>query len=521
MKILKTIVNCILALTMALCVAVLICAFNPSLTDKLAEKLGTSGRDGSYSVEITPIGEDENDPGGSGVNVPNTEYVPPSQAEISSPEAVQGRNGYEPVRVNGEQIADADAEALQDKLQPGELGENLTFDSLYYPYYHMLNHDAKALYRQVYSNALQLTESFAPMVSMTSEEVKKVFEAVYNDHPELFWLETGYSCKYLQNGKCIELTLQYHPVAGKLENAKTEFAAAAQEILDGAKEFSTDMEKEKYVHDALMQKVKYKESAPMGQSAYSALTEGSSVCAGYARAFQYLMMELKIPCYYCTGYSGENHAWNIIRMDGGCYNVDVTWDDTEPSTYDYYNRTDAEYAKTHVRKGLSVNLPACNGAENANVGNAGGNDREVVKSGEAGVDNIDTDDLINSNPQEPLTWYSKTPNDSDEDEESSEERSGLEEAGLTEEEVMNNLKEYYADCLKQMTDAGAGCQQFVNAVPKSLWPTIERDYSDESYHKGYVNEALKKLKMENFAIQLQVERLGGGYYRLYHNISTW
>ena len=32
---------------------------------------------------------------------------------------------------------------------------------------------------------------------------------------------------------------------------------------------------------------------------------------------------------------------------------------------------------------------------------------------------------------------------------------------------------------------------------------------------------LKKLKKENFAIQLQVEDINGGYYRLHHNISTW
>ena len=58
-------------------------------------------------------------------------------------------------------------------------------------------------------------------------------------------------------------------------------------------------------------------------------------------------------------------------------------------------------------------------------------------------------------------------------------------------------------------------------IPASLWPTVEKVYSDGSYWNGYVNAALKELGMQNFAIQLQAERLDGGYYRLYHNISTW
>ena len=56
---------------------------------------------------------------------------------------------------------------------------------------------------------------------------------------------------------------------------------------------------------------------------------------------------------------------------------------------------------------------------------------------------------------------------------------------------------------------------------ESLWKEIEQVYINEAYKEGYVKEALEKLGKENFAIQLQGQRLGGGYYRLYHNISTW
>lgn len=50
------------------------------------------------------------------------------------------------------------------------------------------------------------------------------------------------------------------------------------------------------------------------------------VCAGYARAFQYLCSLGGIECHYVTGYvsDGENHAWNIVVIDGENYFVDLT-----------------------------------------------------------------------------------------------------------------------------------------------------------------------------------------------------
>lgn len=532
MKVIKKILYVIVALVTILCAGVLLCAFNPSLTKTLAAKLSESGT-------VQEGGAEAGEADGAGVNISAQileiggegdadGYILPSQSEVTSPEAVQGRSGYEPVRESGEEIADEDAEALQEALQTGDTGDGLDFDADFYPYYYMLDGEQQALYRQIYANALKLTESFAPVVNLDVNRVTDAFEAVYNDHPELFWLETGYSCKYLRNGTCVELTLQYHPVADNLEEAQKAFSDAAQLILDGAQGLATDGEKEKAVHDALVQGAEYDESASMSQSAYSALVGGRSVCAGYARAFQYLMMELGVPCYYCTGYSGENHAWDIIRLDGGYYNVDVTWDDTDPSTYDYYNKTDAEYAGTHMRKGLSVNLPACNGTGSgmtrtdgtgsSGTGTAGTDSGEADSSGM--LSELSVEDLVNEDPTEPLTWEEEDVGGADETTDQ-ETLSALEKAGLTQEEVMDDLTEYYADCLAQMTAVGTGQQQFVNVIPQALWQTVERAYSSGEYQTGYVNEGLKKLGMQNFAIQIQAQRLNGGYYRLYHNISTW
>lgn len=494
---------------MLLCVAVLVCAFNPTLTNALAERV--SGMESALGVtnDTTDDFADQfpdddttgNDSPQNNVVVGNGQtgngvYVPPALEDVTAPESVKDMIGYEPVTDNGQEIGTDAARDLQEKLKTGETGENLQFDTSIYPYYGMLNSDMQALYRQIYANAMKCNTSFAPIKAVAVDDLKNVFEAVYNDHPELFWLETSYACKYLKNGQCIEITLQYYQIAEDLEEAKKQFKTAAQEILGGAERLADDAEKERYVHDALIDKVDYHAQTAMGQSAYSALVSGRSVCAGYARAFQYLMMELDIPCYYCAGYSGEDHAWNIVKLGDRYYNVDVTWDDTNPATLDYFNKTDLDYAQTHLRRGMSVNLPVCS--------TVGMNDSSV-------------DDLINDNPQKPLAWV-----DDEEENEQDRIRRELEELGLKEEDLIDDLNEYYADCQKQMKTVGTGQQQFTCIIPKALWQTIERVYSDGSYEKGYVDAALKELGVENFAIQLQTQRLSGGkYYRLYHNVSTW
>lgn len=523
MKLLKKIFYGIAILIMLCCIVVLVCALNPTLTQSLATTIGDEKETVAPEVNLDTelegnqqTQEDQQVPDSPEVT-PGTQvqvgYIPPSEDAISLPEQVYGMSGYEPVKSNDKQLLDEEAEKLRDSLAMGDVGTNYTFDTEIYPYYGMLDGELQQLYRQIYANAIEQRESFAPVITVGIERVRDVFEAVYNDHPELFWLETEYSCKYTQKGICLEISLKYNETAEDLKKAQAQFDEQTKLILEGANKHSSDYDKEVFVHDALVKRVEYYTKSDMGQSAYSALVNGKSVCAGYARAFQYLMQQLDIPCYYCTGYSGEDHAWNIVKLNGNYYNVDVTWDDTKPSTYDYFNKTDIDFAKTHVRKSLSVYLPACNG----NAVSSGNSNS--LSPGEIADSNLQA--YINADPQNPLTYPDDLFPMDEEAKAEREKQENLDKAGITEDEVMDDMKEYYADCLKQMVEKGTGQKYFTNVVPASLWPTVEAAYGDGDYEKGYVTEALKKLDMDYFAIQMQVEDLSGGYYRIYHNIVTW
>ena len=552
MKVVNKIMIGIAVLCLLLCGGILVFALNPDMTSSLAQKLYGNTVDMPPGTEETGEGQTSGN-GNISVTLPNgmpgemNGYVAPSMDQMQIPEDVSGRTGFTPVQPEEQQIPDQEAQNLKETLGSGETGEGLSFSAEEYPYYQMLSENQQSVYRQIYANAQNLTEKFAPEKTVSASDVKTAFEAVIGDHPEMFWLETGYSSKYLANGQCVEIDLKYNSTADDLESAKQRFDAAAQNLITGAASLDSNYEKEKYVHDALASAVTYDLTADMNQSAYSALVKGKSVCAGYARAYQYLLQQLGIPCYYCTGYSGGDHAWNIVKLEDGYYNVDVTWDDEAAIRYDYFNKTDADFASTHVRQNLSVYLPACNGtayrqenttgaASTGQPSEAGGatpdpgagttpsggqTDGSVTDPGQQGDGTQEPEqpggslsDYINPDPQEPLRYPSGNTAGS----------AGNTTAAATPEpraDALTDLSSYYEDCRKQLTGLGSGDQHFDNVVPKSLWNTIEQSYHTGAYEQGYVVDVLKNLGMEYFAIQLQLVDIGDGYYRVYHNVVTY
>lgn len=411
MGILKKIITGIGVLAALLCALIILSAINPGITETLSSLLSGNGiptqgeeseavedaaepfREEDADISDIPSGTEEEeteddsalpeeeepgtgqsvqrqpeepdrgtaDTASSGERVRGTNgYEPPAESGVSVPEAVSGKSGYEPITEKSEELPDAEGGEYTSDLGYGETGDNLSFDSIFYPYYQMLDTKGQHLYRQIYANAAAYNAAFVPIEAVPVSELKDVVMAVYNDHPELFWLNTVFTCRYDQNKICAELELEFNMTLEELTVSSKTFYNITNEILSQVQNLSV-YEKEVRLHDILIERVEYEKGVDKNQSAYSALVDGKSVCAGYARAYQYLMQRMGIPCFYCTGYAGTDHAWNIVGLDDGYYNVDVTWDDTEGGQYDYFNKTDEAYADTHVRRELSVNLPKCEG----------------------------------------------------------------------------------------------------------------------------------------------------------------
>jgi len=251
---------------------------------------------------------------------------------------------------------------------PDETEAVSSVDETMYPFYAMLDEEERAAYEAIVAclseeqQVISLTE-----FGLSESQFSSVWEAVLNDRPELFWITGGCSYALGWDGIVQQVKAEFYTFDEGLADARIRFEAAAAEIIDAACVLETDYDKEIFIHDTLAEMAEYDLENEYNQSAYSTLVTGGTVCAGYARAFQYLMQECGIPCYYCTGTcGGTGHAWNIVKLGEDFYNVDLTWDDASGSR-SFFNRTDEEFSSTHRRSGMSADLPACLGGSFSNT----------------------------------------------------------------------------------------------------------------------------------------------------------
>ena len=88
-------------------------------------------------------------------------------------------------------------------------------------------------------------------------------------------------------------------------------------------------------------------------SAYGMFKNGYAVCEGYAEAYSLLLNLVGITSTTITGFAGENHMWNLVKLDGTWYHADPTWDDPVPDVpgraqYHYFLKSDKTMAKDHT-----------------------------------------------------------------------------------------------------------------------------------------------------------------------------
>lgn len=90
---------------------------------------------------------------------------------------------------------------------------------------------------------------------------------------------------------------------------------------------ASEYEKVKAIHDYIISMVSYDQTLTK-YSAYNAFIDRSAVCLGYAAAAYRMFTEAGLKSGIIAGMAGgEEHVWNIVKVDGKWYNIDLTWDD--------------------------------------------------------------------------------------------------------------------------------------------------------------------------------------------------
>ncbi len=306
----------------------------------------------------------------------------PENAEAVSDEASSSGNsgGAEGFEIEENQVEEGSKSLSGDELEKRreEIGLSesdiiglLEAQSGNY-YFEQLGSTEKVLYAECYQILSKQAEEI--LISTTDAEIlPRVYQSIINDHPEFFYLNGYTYTQYTRNEE-----VQYITFSGRYTYDAGE-VARRQKIIDAEVERRVgslvgydEYETVKRVYEDLILSTDYSMDSPDNQNICSVFLDKKSVCNGYAKAAQYLLNDLGIPCIIVNGRTnGDSHAWNIVEIDGVYYHMDATWGDPSyyssaesekegaPNIdYSYLCVTDAEIRKNHYVD-PDFTLPAC------------------------------------------------------------------------------------------------------------------------------------------------------------------
>lgn len=239
--------------------------------------------------------------------------------------------------------------------------------------YEQLDDSQKMIYDQLLEGVPQGNLGFW-FDQATQPMFDEAYTAFQYDHPECFWLSSGYRYNTERGGLKVDLaTFNYWTYTSNPQMYIDQLNQKVDEIVAGGSQYSDTYDKVKYVHDYLVKHITYDHTAAEESnqtirstatehalSVYGALVNGKSICGGYSESFYLLMNAMGVECYYLQGYAGEYHAWNYLKIDGNYYYMDVTWDDVnlkdangQPEypqgvVYTYFCITSEEMGRSHT-----------------------------------------------------------------------------------------------------------------------------------------------------------------------------
>lgn len=166
--------------------------------------------------------------------------------------------------------------------------------------------------------------------NLSSDDFRTKLENVLNSCPELFYVESNYGIRSV-NGIVSDYMPVYTATPAQMASQKTYFNNEMNKIVAKVDKNWSDVEKVVFIHDYLAQNFEYDTSYQI-YDAYNFFTKGKGVCQAYTSVFAGLMKKLGIEVTTAASDS-MMHIWNLVKINGNWYHVDVTWDDPSSDVF--------------------------------------------------------------------------------------------------------------------------------------------------------------------------------------------
>ena len=222
-------------------------------------------------------------------------------------------------------------------------------------YYDQLNKEQQRAYYAMKEGLLNLQDSFAvPMLS--KKELSDIYFMIRLDCPSIFY-SVRFSYRYYPDSSAVEMIPQYLFSKDKIREHRQAMESRVKKLARQAEKLD-EKGKELFIHDFIVGNVKYdKLKKEYSHEIIGALGNGVAVCEGMAKAVKILCDELHIWCIIALSEANPDkgnkyrHAWNVVRIGGQYYHLDVTFDNTlskdDTIRYDYVNLSDKQIFRDH------------------------------------------------------------------------------------------------------------------------------------------------------------------------------
>ena len=222
-------------------------------------------------------------------------------------------------------------------------------------YFEQLNKEQKQAYHAIKNGLTSLAPSF-PVPRLSGEELSNLYFLVRLDHPEIFYSVT-FTYRYYPDSGFVEMTPEYLFKKKQVQEHQKAMESRVKKLARQAEKMN-EWEKEQYIHDFICENVRYdKLKKAYSHEIIGPLGQGVGVCEGIAKSVKILCDALGIWCIVAVSHNNPEkkikyrHAWNILKLQGKYYHLDVTFDNSlgkeKGIRYDYYNLSDEQLFKDH------------------------------------------------------------------------------------------------------------------------------------------------------------------------------
>ena len=211
--------------------------------------------------------------------------------------------------------------------------------------FELLNENEKAIYSRMEEalDAFEADVSGLEVFGIQKDDFLRIVKYLIMDRPDAFWYSAT-ACSYDQATEIVNSAHIYFCLdPQQVEERKREIEENLGDFLVNINDSISDYELVLRIYENIIKQIDYdsiglekqereREADPDSaihepddlRSIYGVFVNRKAVCAGYAKATQYLLNMFGIECLY---YSNDVHAWNIVNLEGDYYHLDTTWGD--------------------------------------------------------------------------------------------------------------------------------------------------------------------------------------------------